>query len=69
MTADQVHLMSDVTLLDILKLQTQRASVVHDSEAVRNRCNGIAPMPEAGRLIEAVEKEILRRMKYRTSRP
>ena len=69
MTADQVHLMSDVTLLDTLKLQTQRASVVQYSETIRNRCNGIDPMPEAGRLIEAVEKEILRRMKYRTSRP
>lgn len=69
MNPGQVHRLPNETLLDILKLQTQRASVVHDSEAVRNRCNGIAPMPEAGKLIEAVEKEILRRMKYRTSRP
>ena len=54
--------------MDTLSVHTERITRLQDVQGY-NCNNGIMMVEETGRLIKAVKREILRRMKYRTSQP
>lgn len=65
MNPDQVHLVDDESLLNILKLRIGRAAVLQ-RDLRHQGINGIVQL-DGFEIVKAAEKEILRRMKYRTS--